>query len=143
MPALKILELFKQSGAHIAMVIDEYGSVIGLVTLRDILEAIVGDLPPIENLNQEPMAVKREDGSWLLDGMLPTDEFRDIFHIGRLPEEDSGYYKTIGGFIMMRLGKIPSVADHFEWDGLRFEVIDMDENRVDKLMVTPIDKAWK
>lgn len=142
MPALKILELFKQSEAHIAMVIDEYGSVIGLVTLRDILEAIVGDLPPIENVEEEPMAVKRDDGSWLLDGMLPADEFKEIFHLGRLPEEDSGYYQTIGGFVMMRLGKIPSVSDHFEWGGLRFEVVDMDENRVDKLLVTPLGKAW-
>jgi len=141
-PALKILEIFKQSGAHISMVIDEYGSVIGLITLRDILEAIVGDLPPIEKVDEEPMAVKREDGSWLLDGMLPADEFKEIFHLGRLPEEESGYYQTIGGFVMMRLGKIPSVADHFEWGGLRFEVIDMDENRVDKLMVTPLARAW-
>ncbi len=136
MPAFKILELFKQSGVYIALVIDEYGSIQGLVTLRDILEALVGDLPPLSK-PAEPRAVQREDGSWLLDGMLPTDDFKEIFHIRELPEEDSGYYQTIGGFVMMHLGRIPSTGDHFEWNGLRFEVVDMDDNRVDKLLVTP------
>lgn len=140
MPALKIIELFKQSGVYIAMVIDEYGSIQGIVTLRDVLEAIVGDLPPLSKV-AEPQAVQREDGSWLLDGMLPADEFKEIFRIRELPEEDSGYYKTIGGFVMMHLGKIPSTGDHFEWSGLRFEVVDMDENRVDKLMVAPLQKG--
>ncbi len=136
MPALNILELFKQSGVYIAMVIDEYGSIQGLVTLRDMLEAIVGDLPPLSK-PAEPQAVQREDGSWLLDGMLPVDEFKEIFRIRKLPEEESGYYQTIGGFVMMHLGRIPSTGDHFEWNELRFEVVDMDENRVDKLLVMP------
>ena len=140
MPALRIIELFKQSGVYIAMVIDEYGSIQGIVTLRDVLEAIVGDLPPMSEA-AEPQAVQREDGSWLLDGMLPADEFKDIFGLRELPEEDSGYYKTIGGFVMMHLGKIPSTGDHFEWNGLRFEVVDMDENRVDKLLVAPLQKG--
>ncbi len=137
MPAFRILELFKQSGVYIALVIDEYGSIQGLVTLRGILEAIVGDLPPLSK-PAEPRAVQREDGSWLLDGMLPVDDFKEIFHIRELPEEDSGYYQTIGGFVMMHLGRIPSTGDHFEWNGLRFEVVDMDDNRVDKLLVTPV-----
>ncbi len=140
MPALKIIELFKQSGVYMAMVIDEYGSIQGMVTLRDVLEAIVGDLPPLSETD-EPLAVQRDDGSWLLDGMLPADEFKEIFHLRELPEEESGYYKTIGGFVMMHLGKIPSAGDHFEWGGLRFEVVDMDENRVDKLLVTPLQKG--
>ncbi len=139
MPALKILELFKQSGVYIAMVIDEYGSIQGIVTLSDVLEAIVGDLPPLSKA-AEPQAVQREDGSWLLDGMLPAEEFKEIFNLRELPEEDSGYYQTIGGFVMTHLGKIPSTGEHFEWNGLRFEVVDMDENRVDELLVVPLQK---
>jgi putative hemolysin len=136
MPALKILELFKQSGLHVALVIDEYGSIQGLVTLKDILEAIVGDMPYIDKPT-EPHATKRKDDSWLVDGMLPIDEFKELFNLKSLPEEDSGYYQTIGGFVMMHLGRIPSEGDRFVWKGLRFEVVDMDENRIDKLIVKP------
>jgi putative hemolysin len=136
MPALKILELFKQSGVHVALVIDEYGSIQGLVTLKDILEAIVGDMPYV-NKPAEPHATKREDGSWLVDGMMPVDEFKELFNLKRLPEEDSGYYQTAGGFVMMHLGRIPSAGDRFIWNGLRFEVVDMDENRIDKLIIKP------
>jgi putative hemolysin len=136
MPALKILELFKQSGLHVALVIDEYGSIQGLVTLKDILEAIVGDMPYIDKPT-EPHATKRKDDSWLVDGMLPIDEFKELFNLKSLPEEDSGYYQTIGGFVMMHLGRIPSEGDRFVWKGLRFEVVDMDENRIDKLIVMP------
>lgn len=136
MPALKILELFKQSGLHVALVIDEYGSIQGLVTLKDILEAIVGDMPYIDKPT-EPHATKRKDDSWLVDGMLPIDEFKELFNLRSLPEEDSGYYQTIGGFVMMHLGRIPSEGDRFVWKGLRFEVVDMDENRIDKLIVKP------
>lgn len=139
MPALRILELFKQSGVYIAMVIDEYGSIQGIVTLSDVLEAIVGDLPPLSKASG-PQAVQREDGSWLVDGMLPAEEFKEIFNLKKLPEEDSGYYQTIGGFVMMYLGKIPTTGEHFEWNGLRFEVVDMDENRVDELLVVPLQK---
>ena len=136
MPALKILELFKQSGLHVALVIDEYGSIQGLVTLKDILEAIVGDMPYIDKPT-EPHVTKRKDDSWLVDGMLPIDEFKELFDLKSLPEEDSGYYQTIGGFVMMHLGRIPSEGDRFVWKGLRFEVVDMDENRIDKLIVKP------
>ena len=136
MPALKILELFKQSGLHVALVIDEYGSIQGLVTLKDILEAIVGDMPYIDKPT-ETHATKRKDDSWLVDGMLPIDEFKELFNLKSLPEEDSGYYQTIGGFVMMHLGRIPSEGDRFVWKGLRFEVVDMDENRIDKLIVKP------
>jgi putative hemolysin len=136
MPALKILELFKQVGVHMALVVDEYGSVQGLVTLKDILEAIVGDMP-YANRPTDPQAIEREDGSWLVDGMLSIDEFKEIFHLKRLPEEDSGYYQTLGGFVMMNQGRIPSTGDRFNWNGLRFEVVDMDENRIDKLIIMP------
>jgi putative hemolysin len=136
MAALKILELFKQSGVHVALVVDEYGGIQGLVTLKDILDAIVGDIPYVGRPT-EPHVVKRDDGSWLVDGMLSTDEFKEIFHVKRLPGEDTGYYQTIGGFVMMHLGRIPSTGDRFVWDDLSFEVVDMDENRIDKMIIKP------
>lgn len=137
MPALKVLEAFKKSGTQMALVIDEYGSIQGLVTLKDILEAIVGDIPSAEEL-AEPQAVRREDGSWLLDGMLPIEEFKELLGIEELPGEDQGLYQTVAGFVITQLGRIPVAADHFEWGNLRFEVMDMDGNRVDKVLVTPI-----
>jgi putative hemolysin len=140
MRALKVLELFKQSGTHIALVIDEYGGIQGLVTPSDILEAIVGDLP-VAGEQFEPLAVQREDGSWLLDGMLSVDEFKEIFDLGRLPGEDQGVYQTLAGFIIMQLGRIPATSDYFEWEELRIEVVDMDGNRVDKVLVTPARHA--
>lgn len=141
--ALKVLELFKQTGTQIAFVVDEYGVIQGLVTLTDVLQAIVGDIPTLEDL-AEPQAIQREDGSWLLDGMLPIYQFKEILHIEdrELPGEQRGSYQTLGGFVVMYLGKIPTATDHFEWETLRFEVMDMDGNRVDKVLVgeatTPI-----
>lgn len=134
--ALQVLELFKQSRTHIALVIDEYGAVEGLVTMNDVLEAIVGDLP-LPGGEAEQYAVRREDGSWLLDGALSVDEFKEIFPVGRMPREESGVYHTLAGFVMTYLGRVPSAADHFEWGGLRFEVVDMDGKRVDKVLVMP------
>ncbi len=134
--ALQTLELFKASQTHIALVIDEYGALEGLVTINDVMEAIVGDIP-LAGEQAETSAVQREDGSWLLDGMLPVDEFKELFPVGVLPGEERGDYHTLAGFVMMRLGRIPAAADHFEWGGLRFEVMDMDGNRVDKILVAP------
>ncbi|MBA3248339.1 MAG: CBS domain-containing protein, partial [Pyrinomonadaceae bacterium] len=134
--ALQTLELFKASQTHIAFVIDEYGALEGLVTINDVMEAIVGDIPLAGEQAGTP-AVQREDGSWLLDGMLPVDEFKEIFSVGALPGEERGDYHTLAGFVMLRLGRIPAAADHFEWGGLRFEVMDMDGNRVDKILVAP------
>jgi putative hemolysin len=86
----------------------------------------------------QPGAVQREDGSWLLDGLMPVDEFKEILQMGELPGEHRGYYHTLGGFVMTRLGRIPSAADHFEWAKFRFEVMDMDGRRVDKVLVAPL-----
>ena len=141
MDALKILKLFKESGSYAALVVDEFGSVLGMVTLRDILEEIVGDLPN-NHKPQEPDIVKRQDGSWLVDGAISVDEFKDVFRVKKLPEEDSGYYQTIGGFVMMYLGSIPSLGDSFEWNGFSFEVVDMDDRRVDKLIVKPLEQDY-
>lgn len=137
--ALKVLELFKQSGPHLALVVDEYGVIQGLVTLNDILEALVGDIPSVDDTN-EVQAVQREDGSWLVDGMLSVEEFRKLFGIDELPGEQRGNYHTLGGFVITHLGRIPTAAVHFEWGGLRFEVMDMDGNRVDKVLVMPVYK---
>jgi putative hemolysin len=139
MRALKILEKFKQTGIHLAMVIDEYGAVQGVVALSDIMEAIVGDIPHIEEL-AEPEIMQREDGSWLVDGSVAIEEFKEALALESLPEEENGLYQTMGGFVMMHLEKVPSTGDHFEWGGYRFEVVDMDEKRVDKLLVAPLKK---
>ena len=133
---LKVLELFKQTGTQAALVIQEYGDIEGLITLNDILEAIVGDISSRDDLDH-PQAVEREDGSWLLDGMLPIDELKDILHIRELPEEASGDYNTLAGFVLLNLGHVPKTGDHFEWDRFRFEVIDMDGRRIDKVLVQP------
>jgi putative hemolysin len=135
--ALQTLESFKSSHTHIALIIDEHGAVEGLVTTNDILEAIVGDIA-LPAGQAESYAVQREDGSWLLDGALPIDEFKEIFSVARLPDENKSGYHTLAGFILMFLGRIPTTADHFEWNNLRFEVMDMDGNRIDKVLVAPV-----
>lgn len=134
MPAFDVLERLKETGSQIAFAIDEYGGIQGLVTLRDILEAIVGDIPEADE-DEDPDIVRREDGSWLIDGMLPIEEFRELFDLEELPGEEEHYYQTLGGFVMTMLGRIPSPSDNFEWGNLRIEVIDMDGNRIDKLLV--------
>lgn len=133
---LKVLEFFKHTGKQVALVIhQEYGDIQGLITLNDILEAIVGDLPSSDEPTEKSV-VQREDGSWLLDGTLPIDEVMDILHVRTLPEEAGGNYESLGGFVMQQLGRIPAPADHFDWNRYRFEVMDMDGRRVDKVLVT-------
>jgi putative hemolysin len=135
MRALDVLDRFREGHSKIALVVDEFGGLQGLVTTADILEAIVGDIPGLGE-EDEPEAVKRADGSWLLDGMLPLDEFQELFQIEELPAEG---VDTLAGFTMTRLDRIPSAGDEFEWRGLRFEVVDMDRHRVDKILVRRSD----
>lgn len=137
MTALKVLEEFKRTGIHMALITDEYGNIEGLVTLNDLMEAIVGDITAREDLEQ-PMVVRREDGSLLVDGLLPTDELKDLLDKESLAEEETGNYHTLGGFVITFLKYIPKAGDHFEWGGLRFEVMDMDGTRVDKVLITQI-----
>jgi putative hemolysin len=132
--ALQLLELLRKSRTHIALVVDEYGGIQGLITVNDILESIVGDLPTHDQSGEQQI-VQREDGSWLVDGMLLLDDFQEFFDVAELPGEEKGYYQTLGGFVMTRLGHIPSSGEHFEWDRFRFEIVDMDGKRVDKLLV--------
>lgn len=133
LPALKLLESLKSGRTHIAFVIDEHGGTLGLVTLHDILGAIVGDLPTVDE-SDEPDAVQREDGSWLLDAMMPIEDFKTIFDLGRLPDH-TATYSTLSGFIMAHLGQVPKTGQSFDAAGLRFEILDMDGNRIDKVLV--------
>jgi putative hemolysin len=135
LPALKVMEQFREAATHVALVTDEYGSIEGLLTLHDLLESIVGALPDVRD--EEPEAVQREDGSWLLDGLMPVEEFRARFDLPGLPDEERGYYQTLGGFVMMHLERTPVTGDRFEWSGNGFEVVDMDGNRVDKVLFRP------
>ncbi|MDR7867507.1 MAG: hemolysin family protein [Sporomusaceae bacterium] len=134
MPALKMLEAFKEEKMTIALVIDEFGGIDGLVTLNDIMEHIVGGIALGEGANDEE-AVRREDGSWLLDGMMDVEDFKELFGFGELPEEERAGYQTLGGFVISFLGDIPQTGDSFTWGGYRFEVVDMDRTRVDKVLV--------
>jgi putative hemolysin len=135
LPALTLLELFKKSRTHMALVVDEYGGVEGLVTLNDILEDLVGDVASVD-MPQEKQVVQRPDGSWLIDGKLLTDDLKEVLHISKLPEEESGSYQTVGGLVMLRVGRVPVTGDTFEAEGYRFEVVDMDGRRVDKVLVS-------
>jgi putative hemolysin len=135
-PVFEVLDRFKQTQSQVALVIDEYGILQGMVTLDDILEAIVGDIPdPGEVLDLE--IVEREDGSWLLDGLVPIDDFIELFQIKTPPDKQDWNCQTLGGFVMMVLGHIPSVGERFEWGKLHFEVVDVDGLRVDKVLVVP------
>ncbi len=136
MPALDLLERFKEKGVHIALVIDEYGGLEGLVTLNDLLEAIVGDF----GRTTEPEIIQRADGSWLIDGTLSTAELMELLQVDSLPHDEAGYYQTVGGFIMAMLERLPISGDFFEWGGHHFEVMDMDGLRVDKVLLLKINR---
>ncbi|MBL8129434.1 MAG: HlyC/CorC family transporter, partial [Chloroflexia bacterium] len=134
MPALAAVKRFQRRPNTAAIVVDEYGGVQGLISLHDLVEAITGDLG--ETLRGSGEAVQRADGSWLLDGALPVHEVRDLLHTGPLPGENSGDFETLGGFLMASLGRIPEVGDTFDWDNRRFEVVDMDGRRIDRVLVS-------
>ncbi len=135
LPALRLLEMFKKSRTHLALVVDEYGGVEGLVTLNDILEDLVGDVASVD-MPEERQVVKRPDGSLLIDGKLQIDDLKEVLDISRLPDEESGSYQTLGGLVMLQVGRVPVTGDVFEVEGHRFEVVDMDGKRVDKVLVS-------
>lgn len=137
MTALQVLDHIKKSGSHIVLIVDEYGAIEGLLTHHDLLEAIAGEMPL--SGPSERRATQRKDGSWLLDGMLSVDEFKDIFQLEELPGEKKESFQTLGGFLFTQMGRVPSVSDTFEWNGLRFEIVDMDRKRIDKVLVARID----
>ncbi len=137
---LKLLELFKETGVHIALITDEYGSIQGVITLHDILEAIVGEVrsfgEPVES-----QVMVREDGSWLIDGDAPIEKLKDFLPVDFFPGEELGYYRTIAGLIIFLLQRIPSTGDNIVSGKLRYEVVDMDGNRIDKVLVTRVPVA--
>jgi putative hemolysin len=136
---LQVLEHIKRSGSHLVLVVDEYGGIEGLLTHHDILEAIAGEIPFSEKESHRA-AVQRSDGSWLLDGMLAIDEFKEIFNLETLPGENKDAYQTLGGFLFTRMGRVPSVSDKLEWNNLLFEIVDMDGKRLDKVLVAELPK---
>lgn len=137
---MELLDHFRASGAQLVFVVDEYGEVQGVITVQDVLEAITGEFTT--PASEDSWAVQREDGSWLFDGLIPVPELKDRLDLKELPEEDRGRYNTLAGMIMLLLGRLPRTADTVEWEGWRFEVVDLDGKRVDKVLaqaVTTID----
>jgi putative hemolysin len=132
-----LIETFREEGRQLALVMDEYGEVQGLVTDSDFLGAIVGEI----GATGEPVPSgieRRDDGSWLVDGGLPVEALEDVLEIGPLPGREEHQYTTVAGFVLHQLGRIPQPADHFSWAGFRFEVVDMDGRRVDKVLVSGV-----
>jgi putative hemolysin len=130
---MELLEHFRQARTDIVFVVDEYGAVQGVITERDLLEAITGEFGA--PTDEDSWALQREDGSWLMDGLIPVPELKDRLGIKELPEEDRGRYNTLAGMIMLLLGHLPRTTDSVQWDGWRFEVVDLDGKRVDKVLV--------
>jgi putative hemolysin len=135
---IELLEEFKKHRQHLALVIDEYGEIQGLVTMNNVMEMLVGDVATAEDQSQ-PEIVQREDGSWLVDGNISVERFREVMKLDfLLPGEGVQAFRTLGGFAMTNLGRVPQIEDQFISSGFRFEVVDMDQNRVDKLIVSRI-----
>lgn len=131
---MELLEHFKSSGVQMAFVIDEYGEIQGIITLQDLIEAIAGEFKPDDH--DDAWAIARADGSWLLDGIIPVPELKDCLKLKELPEEDKGRYNTLSGMLMLLMGRIPSAGEVVEWDSWRFEVVDMDGKRIDKVIAS-------
>ncbi len=135
MPSFAVLEKFREARVQFALVLDEYGGLQGLVTTNDLLEGLVGEIPVAGEESETPF--QRPDGSWLLDGMLSMEEFKDLFQLQHIPGEERAIFETLGGFVMAQFGRIPSIGERFFWHGMEFEVVDMDGMRVDKVIVKP------
>jgi len=131
---MELLQNFRSSGVQLAFVVDEYGEVLGIVTLRDLLEAITGEFR--SGRAEDQWAVRRDDGSWLLDGLIPVPELKDRLELGELPEEER--YHTVSGLLMMLLGRLPQTGDKAEWGGWRFEIVDLDGKRIDKVLASRV-----
>jgi putative hemolysin len=132
-----VMDQMRHSRSAMAIVVDEYGGIEGLLTFNDVLSDVVGEIDDPHRTNVKG-GVRRDDGSWLFDGEFPAHELREVLDIGSLPGEDEGRYETIGGFVMDQLGHIPNAAEGFNWGDFRYEVMDMDGNRIDKVMVSPL-----
>jgi putative hemolysin len=131
---MELLDHFRRSNADLVFVVDEYGAVQGVISERDLLEAITGEFTV--PAGDDAWAVQRDDGSWLMDGLIPVPELKDRLEIKELPEEERGRYNTLAGMIMLLLGRLPRTADAVLWEDWRFEVVDLDGKRVDKVLVS-------
>jgi putative hemolysin len=135
---MELLDHFRTSGTQMVFVVDEYGETQGLVTLQDLLEAVTGEFVP-RNI-EDSWAIEREDGSWLLDGLIPVPELKDTLDLKSVPEEDKGVYHTLSGLVMWLLGRMPQTGDVTTWEVWRLEVVDMDSNRIDKVLASKIEE---
>jgi putative hemolysin len=133
---MKLLDQFRESGVQMVFVVDEYGEVLGLITLQDLLEALAGEFKPRHP--EDVWAVQRDDGSWLLDGLIPIPELKDRLGLKSVPEESRGRYHTLSGMVMWLSGKVPQTGEITEWQGWSFEIVDLDGNRIDKVLATPV-----
>jgi putative hemolysin len=136
MTGMDLLEHFRASETHMVFVIDEYGEILGLVTLQDVLEAVTGEFKP--RSQEDAWAVQREDGSWLLDGLIPTPDLKDRLELAGVPDEDKNRYHTLGGMLMWVLGRMPRTGDIVTWEDWRFEIVDLDGKRIDKVLASRI-----
>jgi putative hemolysin len=134
---LKLLEELRHSGQHMALVLDEFGGLLGMVTLTDVMEALVGEIRAL-GVPHEPFSIRRADGSWMLDGRLVLHELRDLLDIDELPREEDGTFETLGGLVMAVLGKIPEKGDSFSVDGWRFDVEMMEGRRVGQVVARQV-----
>ena len=131
---MELLDHFRSSAVQLVFVVDEYGEVQGMITVRDVLEAITGEFSTASD--GDSWAVRRDDGSWLFDGLIPVPELKDRLSLKSLPEEDRGRYNTLAGMIILLLGHLPNIGEFVEWDGWRFEVVDLDGKRIDRILAT-------
>ncbi|MDY6867890.1 MAG: hemolysin family protein, partial [Chloroflexota bacterium] len=137
MAALKALDNFQNSGVHLAVVVDEFGGITGMVTDYDILETIVGEIPE-DGSDEDFLAFQREDGSWLFDGLIVIDQLKEILDISEMPGEEKAGFQTLSGFVMSQLGRIPKTGAKFTCGDYQYEVVDMDGRRIDRVLVTYI-----
>jgi putative hemolysin len=132
---MKLLEIFREEQQSMALVVDEYGEIQGLVTISDLMGAVVGRLQAVENADEDALVVTREDGSLLIDGSLSVEELREVLGGAELPNAQEGDYHTLAGLCIFYFGRIPNVGEYFDWAGWRIEVIDLDGARIDKLLL--------
>jgi putative hemolysin len=131
---MELLDNFRSSGRHMAFVVDEYGEALGLVTLQDLIEAITGEFKPRDPT--QSWAVKRDNGTWLLDGHIPVPELKSCLDLSTVPEEEKGRYHTVSGMFMLLSGKLPKEGDKVVWEDWEFEIMDMDRKTIDKVLAT-------
>jgi len=136
---MELLDHFRASGTQLVFVVDEYGEVQGIVTLHDVLEAVTGEFAT--ESGEDSWAVQREDGSWLLDGLIPIPELKDLLGLRTVPEEDRDRFNTLSGMLMWLLGRVPATGDVAQWEQWRLEVVDLDGKRVDKVLATRLPEA--